>query len=336
MQQSFESKGSPKKYDSYKLIKMFTTAHDHDFDIDHEDNSHTQLFFRNSESNPCFCREIYKIDESNKLYWYNSAALKVVPSKKYLQSSSPQNLSPQTPTFIQPLTPPKSPVSPPKSPGFSLPKSPLFAPKSPLTPPKSPISPMTLWSIDFGDFKCSRILKKSLRPKSFTITHTETGARSTFIYSKNEKLNSNSKKSLTAFVGEVNTPFDKTCDQRYNWILDSNNEKWSLVKANDPERTLVEFRKTQLDNEFLIVFLERAPYGWSPRIADRLSKYLSAKSERMRRGSESSDSTLNSSLIVDNDGADDEKYWHEFVLASTVAIQDEVNPKKRRLWGKSR
>ncbi|GBC01457.1 hypothetical protein RclHR1_00420019 [Rhizophagus clarus] len=30
--------------------------------------------------------------------------------------------------------------------------------------------------------------------------------------------------------------------------------------------------------------------------------------------------------------ADTERYWHEFVLASTVSIQEEVNSSKRRLW----
>ncbi|CAG8748028.1 7431_t:CDS:1, partial [Dentiscutata heterogama] len=308
---------------------------------------------------PSYCRDIYRIDSRDNLYWYNSAALKAVPSKKYFQqSSSPQTLSPITPKSPQTLSPyiPKSPrtLSPsipkspltlsPPSPSFphplTPPKSPVSPPKSPLSPPKSPISPfaspnpMTLWSIDFGDFKCSRILKKSVRPKAFSITHAETGARSTFIHTK---------KSVPAgYAGEVNTPFDKTCDQRYNWILDSNNEKWSLIQSNDPQRILVEFRKTNIDNEFLIVFLEKPPYGWSPRIADRLSKYLSAKSERMngsndRRSSDSSNGSatnslkspsLNGSFMSDND-IDDEKHWQEFVLASTVAIQDEVNPKKR-------
>ncbi|CAG8810029.1 10426_t:CDS:1, partial [Racocetra fulgida] len=126
----------------------------------------------------------------------------------------------------------------------------------------------------------------------------------------------------------VNTPFDKTCDQRFHWILDSNKEKSSLVQSNDPQRPLVHFKKTPLDNEFLIMFLEKAPYGWSPRIADRLSKYLSAKSNNgQRRGSDSSGSvksdSLSGNLFIENDLDDDEKHWHEFVLASTVAIQDE-------------
>ncbi|CAG8796926.1 17535_t:CDS:1, partial [Racocetra persica] len=79
-----------------------------------------------------------------------------------------------------------------------------------------------------------------------------------------------------------------------------------------------------------------APYGWSPRIADRLSKYLSAKNNNgQRRGSDSSGSVKSdslSNLMFENDLDDDEKVWHEFVLASTVAIQDEVNSKKLRLW----
>ncbi|CAG8665761.1 24482_t:CDS:2 [Cetraspora pellucida] len=363
MQSPVESSGLPKKLATYKLIKLFTTgnnssfSYDHNFDIDSKDCSHTQLFYNitdftdKSECTPSYCREVFRVDARDNLYWFNTALKAVPPRKLSQQPPSPQTLSPpstpSTPKFPQTLYPP-TPKTPqtlslpiPKSPQTLSPPTPKsLRALSPITTPKSPNFPLkspnpVAWSIEFGTFKCSRILRKVQRPKQFIITHLQTGAPATYTY-VSDKKNSNIIPVLTGFSGEVNTPFDKTCDQRFHWILDPDNEKWSLVQSNDPQRPLVVFKKTSLDNQFLIVFLEKAPHGWSPRIADRLSKYLSAKSnDGQRRGSDSSSSVRSDSssgyLTVESE-EDDEKHWHEFVLASTVVVQDEVNPKKRRLW----
>ncbi|CAG8796923.1 17534_t:CDS:2, partial [Racocetra persica] len=107
MQSPVDSSGFPKKLATYKLIKLFTTgnssssaSYDYNFDIDNKDCSHTQLIYNitnctdKSECTPSYCREVFRVDARDNLYWYNTA-LKAVPPRKFSQQPpSPQTLSP--------------------------------------------------------------------------------------------------------------------------------------------------------------------------------------------------------------------------------------------------
>ncbi|CAG8703336.1 1853_t:CDS:1, partial [Racocetra fulgida] len=145
---------------------MFTTgnnsssaSYDYNYDFDHKDCSHTQLIYNitnctdKSECTPSYCREVFRVDARDNLYWYNTA-LKAVPPRKFTQQPpSPQTLSPPpTPKFPQTLSPPtpKSPqtLSPP-TPKSSRSLSPIRTPKSSKFPPLESPNPMTLWSIEF-------------------------------------------------------------------------------------------------------------------------------------------------------------------------------------------
>ncbi|CAG8733935.1 10455_t:CDS:1, partial [Ambispora leptoticha] len=206
--------------------------------------------------------------------------------------------------------------------------------------------------IEPANLKYSKILGKPRRPKRFTIKYVPTGSASTF----KKQTDNESSSSTLEYYGDVNTPFDNTCVQRYKWIksLDTqkkckeNNHKWIFVACNDPETPLAEFRPTNIENEFDIVFLERAPIGWNPNIADRLSRFSGLSGGRASGfesldGRESKQSSMYSftstisnvkskqsfpvnsfNILAEDDG----RYWQEYILASTVAIQDEVNSRK--------
>nr|CAG8519361.1 6722_t:CDS:2 [Entrophospora candida] len=193
--------------------------------------------------------------------------------------------------------------------------------------------PTTIWSIDQLDkLKHSKIFRKVKRPKSFVIT---------------------------GYSADVEVPFDNTCIQQYIWLKSTNGSKWVLFAKNNPKIALVEFRKTACGNEFDVAFMVKPPNGWDPKFAfDRFNKCsfpydetprdsnliynainignIAKSMNNMKNGDgyfyENYD---NSDVNGDGDDKNDDdgsKYWLEFVLASTVTIQDEVNSNKKKLW----
>ncbi|CAG8691266.1 4923_t:CDS:1 [Acaulospora morrowiae] len=308
---------------------------------DYKDKSHLQFFFDitkvadTSKLTPKYFREVYRPDGKYKLYWFKDAL------KRITRNNQTQSLS------------------------------------------TSPTTPAVIWTIEPIKLKFSKIFKKVRRPKKFDITFTGTGSRSHFEFGggQNEPL---------GYSGDAHAPFDNTCVQRYRWVRYGDGSKWVFIVRNDPRTPLVEFRKTEIENEFTIVFLEDTPPSWNPRIARKtsdpppsnpssptiiypsgftvtsslrdsattgiMSDYSSFrgsaysdasgqvgidkhpsilgvisntnKFETIREASSPTDTEI---PYEQNDG-DLNKYWIEFVLASTVAIQDEVNSRKHRLW----
>ncbi|CAG8433511.1 6283_t:CDS:2 [Diversispora eburnea] len=315
---------------TYKLIKVFTS-------INWENREHQQLFFNITNSTntstltPVYCREVIRSKQQN-LYWYN-AALKKVPRQNSSQSDNGNNSTNES----------------------SL--------------------PVTIWAIHPAKLKISKVLKLiKRRPKKFKISCTQTGIQSSFEYGreKNEPL---------GYSGEINVPFDEYCIQRFRWVRYGDGSKWVFIFKNDPRTPLAEFRRTSVENEFKIVFLEDAPPGWNSKTVERsngpgsptfpspsypsgftvdsfspsiLSQYSgyseptwSKESNKYLSGSislmsapmslMSLSSPLNSTYSTTDDffyHYDDNSLntlWQEYVLASTVAIQDEVNSRKNRL-----
>ncbi|RHZ83691.1 hypothetical protein Glove_88g9 [Diversispora epigaea] len=316
---------------TYKLIKVFTSTN-------YENRKHQQLFFNITNSanvptlTPVYCREVIRTDKQQDLYWYN-AALKEVPRPKSSQLDDNNNNSTDESSL-----------------------------------------PITIWAIHPAKLKFLNFLKLiKRRPKKFNISCTRTGIQSSFEYGreKNEPL---------GYSGEINVPFDDYCIQRYRWVRYGDGSKWVFIFKNDPRTPLAEFRRTSLENEFIIVFLEDAPLGWNSKTVDRSSRpreYMgsplypsgftvesfspsifsqysqysqysryselsySKESNKYLSGSISPSSLppmspLNSTFgvtdfLYDDDDNSLDKYWQEYVLASTVTIQDEVNSRKNSL-----
>lgn len=101
------------------------------------------------------------------------------------------------------------------------------------------------------------------------------------------KLNDSKNYSIDVF-----TPFDNSSIQSYNWIR-CNKLDWAFVANNEQNVKYVQFKKTS-DDTFYIDFLKSSPLGW-----------------------------INKNHK--NNGEDSDKYWVEFVLATTIILQDEVH-----------
>ncbi|CAG8543118.1 2368_t:CDS:2 [Ambispora gerdemannii] len=316
---------------TYRLVKTYNSE-------DYDDSSHTQLFFRLPDEEyqqrnnyiallntpPTYYREVIKPDERHNIFWFNEA----------LMSVSGRNTAP--------FSPPQ-PTTPTTSDNRSTIKSRITI---------SSRTPKTIWSIEPPKIKRSKILRKPRRPNRFTIKYVPTGSVSTFKKQTND--NESSSSSTIEYYGDVITPFDNTCLQRYKWVksLESKKKcenKWTFVACNDPKTPLAEFRSSNVENEFDIVFFGQAPIGWNPNIADRLSRFSGLSGGRASdfesslSNRESTHSSLCSftstisnvkskysfpvnsyNIIAEDDG----RYWQEYILASTVAIQDEVTSSK--------
>ncbi|CAG8435431.1 983_t:CDS:2 [Funneliformis mosseae] len=317
---------------TYKLIKLYTFDNDgenyspHAYDSkDKTDKhkSHTQLFYnitdktKLSKCTPSYFRNVFRPDERfQNLHWYTEA-LKSVSS-----SSEPSNL----------------------------------------------------WTIDQVKLKKSKFSKRIKRPRVFSIGNAELG-RSVFKYDS-------SKNEPKGYSGNIATPCDNSCIQRYRWVRYKDGSGWAFISRNDPNATLVEFLKTDFDHEFDIIFLKNSPPGWRisqdskdfDKPAQFMGRYPSVFSNPSTIRSsttsgllsnvsirESTFSDISTALSVNDENVgnggkisnvnslysernftslgnlskfDSEKSWQEYVLASTVTIQDEVNQNKRRLWKK--
>lgn len=101
------------------------------------------------------------------------------------------------------------------------------------------------------------------------------------------EIDDSKKYSIVVF-----TPFDNSSIQSYNWIR-LNKLDWAFVANNEQSVEYVQFKKTA-DNAFYIDFLKSAPFGWR----NRNHKFKSCEYS--------------------------DKIWVEFVLATTVILQVEV------------
>jgi len=229
-----------------------------------------------------------------------------------------------------------------------------------------------LWTIDQVKIKKSKLLKKTKRPRVFTMSNSQIGCQSEFEYGSSEN-------EPKGYSGEVTTPFDQSSLQRYRWVRYKDGSRWVFIARNDPNTPLVELRKTSSKDEFDIVFLLPSPPGWRlrnftspssdsidqsaqytgryPSVFSNPSTYRSSatsgfiSSRESSSSDEESESSENSRLFSTyenkfsflnnqprydsydfSDDLDSERHWQEFVLASTVTVQDEVNSNKRRLW----
>ncbi|CAG8548277.1 16986_t:CDS:2 [Acaulospora colombiana] len=301
--------------------------------VDFKDKSHFQLFYDitdisdTAKLTPKYFREVFKPDKKYKLYWFKDAL-----------KSPPQNNQKSSSTS----------------------------------------SPTAIWTIEPLKFKFSKIFRKAKRPKQFAITFTDTGSRSVFKFDggKNEQL---------GYSGDTYTPFNSAHVQRYRWVRYSDGSKWVFISRDEPNNPFVEFRKSEIGNEFIIVFIRETPSCWNPNITDQIlpppspksspsimssSEFTATSSFRdsattgitsdyssyrestssgtsSRVGANKHPSILGVVNSVNNfdsvsptetkffDSKNDEnpnKFWLEFVLASTVVIQDEVNSRKYRMW----
>ncbi|CAJ0837545.1 10697_t:CDS:2 [Entrophospora sp. SA101] len=171
--------------------------------------------------------------------------------------------------------------------------------------------PTTIWSIDQLDkLKHSKIFRKVKRPKSFIITCAKTNSSVHFKYKKTK---------------------DKKPSKNKN---NSKPSGYSADVENNPKIALVEFRKTACGNEFDVAFMVKPPNGWDPKFA--FDRFNIKSMNNMKNGDgHSYENYDNSGVNGDGDDKNDDdgsKYWLEFVLASTVTIQDEVNSNKKKLW----
>ncbi|CAJ0644164.1 5624_t:CDS:2 [Entrophospora sp. SA101] len=301
--------------------------------IDNKDKSHIQLFYDITkvktssdlkDCKPSYCREVLRPHPKYKLYWYNSALKSVQQAKQSTNNNNSEKYD-----YEQ----------------------------------ENSSVPTTIWSIDQLDkLKHSKIFRKVKRPKSFIITCAKTNSSVHFKYKKTKdkkpsKNKNNSKPS--GYSADVEVPFDNTCIQQYIWLKSTNGSKWVLFAKNNPKIALVEFRKTACGNEFDVAFMVKPPNGWDPKFAfDRFNKCSFPYDEtprdsnliynainignivksmnNMKNGDgHSYENYDNSGVNGDGDDKNDDdgsKYWLEFVLASTVTIQDEVNSNKKKLW----
>jgi hypothetical protein len=219
--------------------------------------------------------------------------------------------------------------------------------KMPQQPPNSSStstpSSTLLWAIEPIRVKRTHFLRRARLPHEFTITYVPTVTRCTF-----RRCRESDGPEYCA--SDVVTPFDATSVQRYRWRRKSANgeTRWLFVAQNAVDCPLVEFRPSAILNEYEIEFLQPAPSGWSPYIADRMSRFsgftggrasgfVSTPDSRDSRASIVSNSLSGMSWRVSDENAnkeEDTRYWEEFVLATTVVVQDEMNTRPSRSCNK--
>ncbi|CAG8470346.1 11303_t:CDS:2 [Paraglomus occultum] len=271
-----------------------------------QDQSHVQIFHSISGTSPgpMYYRELLGVEGSN-MYWYN-AALVAIPEDYKKEYKERENKGEETETGSNSITLPPVELAD------------------------------VIWDIEPIKLRYTTFFKKPKKPKDFRLTYLATGSGSDF------SSMSRKESSLGGYVGEVTVPFDKTTVQRYWWIPTSSS-KWTFTARNDPTTPLAEISATSDADEFDIVFLRSHPPGWSPKMAERLSRYSGLSggsasgfqpvSETVKANGvrESIVSYIGSGrdFTVNEDSGS--KYWQEYVLASTVVVLREVNKEKKGL-----